>query len=205
LAVLVAYFDGSGKSHDPSTPFLTLVGYAAEAAVWPAFEVAWIKILTDHNVDFLHFKEPKVRENPLLLGLLLETIAKAGVFGMHSVSCSVAVSEYRKLGDAASPGRVCAEWCINQLLSQASSLSCFFDRGEEFFKEVNNPWENDSQEWPELSKVSELGLVRSRDFPGIQAADWLGWYINRSLTKFDHDIDLRLLVNRAGHCMVIKP
>ena len=201
----VAYFDGSGKSHDPSSQFLTLVGYAADAAVWPAFEVAWLKILSDHQIDGLHFNEPELRENPVLLGLLLETIEKAGAFGMHSVSCSVALAEYRKSGEARLPGRVCAEWCINELLSQAPSISCFFDHGEEFFREVYAPWENDSPEWPELSKVRKLALVRSRDFPGVQAADWLGWYINRSLTKADHDVDLSLLLSRSGHHMVIKP
>jgi hypothetical protein len=87
----------------------------------------------------------------------------------------------------------------------APSISCFFDRNEEFFSEAVTRWENDSAEWPQLANVKELGLVRSCDFPGVQAADWLGWYINRSLTKADHDIDLRLLLNRAAHRMAYWP
>lgn len=204
LAVLTAYFDGCGKSHDPSTPFLTLVGYAAEAIVWPGFEAAWAKALADHKVDCLHFKDPAIRENPLLVGVLLETIECGGRFGMHSVSCSVNLAEHRKVSTER-PGRVCAEGCINTLLSEAPSMSCFFDRNEEFFEEVKNPWENESERWPQLANITELGLVRSRDFPGVQAADWLGWYINRALTRRDYDVDLALLENRANHRAIIKP
>jgi hypothetical protein len=204
LAVLTAYFDGSGKSHDPSTRFLTLVGYAAEAVCWPSFEAAWVKALSDHHVDQLHFKDSALRENPLLIGVLLETIECSSKFGMRSVSCTVNLAEHRKVSSER-PGRVCAEWCVNQLLSGVPSMSCFFDRGEEFFEEVKTPWENESEKWPELSKVKEVGLVRSRDFPGIQAADWMGWYINRALNKADYDIDLALLERRASHRAIMKP
>ncbi|MEO7144572.1 MAG: DUF3800 domain-containing protein [Bryobacteraceae bacterium] len=188
MTVLKAYFDGSGKSDDPSNRFLTLVGYAAEPYVWRDFEAKWIGVLEKHHVDCRHMKEDQYRENPVLLGSLLNAIQEASEFGMRTASCTVALEDHRRLskeGQLPRAGRICAEFCINELLAHATSMSCFFDRGEEFLKEVKPSWEKDSpDEWPELARIDELGQVRNqKDCPGVQAADWLAWYINRSLTR----------------------
>ena len=203
MVVLKSFFDGSGKSADRHCGFLTLVGYAAPHVVWPAFEAKWESVLARHGETSIHLNEQRYRDMPVLVGELLESIELASHFGMRTVAATVNLGAYRRLSEIyLSPGRICVEFCINELLRQADSLSCFFDRGEEFYKEVNRLWNSDqgsdAPEWPELAKVSELGQVRDqRNVPGIQAADLLAWHINRSLTKSDHGVELALAANRT--------
>ena len=202
LVILKSYFDGSGKSADRQCRFLTLVGYAAPPTVWPAFEAKWEDLLKKYHVKSFHTNEEQCCGNPLLVAELLDAIEKARHFGMRTVGAILDLEAHRKLSleyPLPAPGRICAEHCINELLQQADSISCFFDRGEEFFKEVNRYWERDdiTEPWPQLLRVHELGQVRQGDFPGIQAADLLAWHVNRSLTKSDYDLDLALIDARA--------
>ena len=200
MAVLTGFFDGSGKSDDPFCGLLTLAGYAAPPAVWPAFEARWEEILRKHGEQRIHMKEPRYREKPVLIAELLDTIDRASHLGMRSVAATVDLTAYRKLsGQRHSPGRICVQFCIGELPEHADSISCFFDRGEEFFKEVNSQWEREKPyaEWPQLAKVRKLGLVPGRDVPGVQAADLLAWYANRAATKSDQDPELALAENRT--------
>ena len=199
LAVLRSFLDGSGKSSDPQCKFLTLVGVTAPPVVWPAFEVKWQTILDRHGVKVFHAQEESCRDNSTLVGELLHTFEACREFGMRTVGVSVDLTAHRSLSVwLPNPGHICAKFCINDLLEHASSISCLFDRGEEFLKEVNPLWEVDGgPEWPELARVHELAAVRQVDFPGLQAADLLAWHINRSLNRSDHEIEFALTANRT--------
>ena len=39
--VIRAYFDGSGKSHDPHIDHVSFAGYVGTEKVWGEFETAW--------------------------------------------------------------------------------------------------------------------------------------------------------------------
>jgi hypothetical protein len=200
LVVLKGFFDGSGKPDDPECDFLTLAGYAAPPGVWPAFELRWQSILEKHGEQRTHMNDRRYREKPVLIAELLETIDLAGHFGMRSAAVTVDLTAYRSLsGMRHSPGRICVQFCIDELLKHAGSISCFFDRGEEFFKEVSREWEHEKPgaEWRQLAKVRELAVLRGLDVPGIQAADLLAWYANRAVTKSVQDLELALAENRA--------
>jgi hypothetical protein len=202
LVVLESYFDGSGKSDNPDCYFLTLTGYAAPPVVWPAFEVLWETILQRHHLACFHTQVESCRSNPILVAELLDAIGLSHGFGMTTVGVTLDLKAHRRLFSEyvlPKPGRICAEFCINTLLEQADSISCFFDRKEEFLKEVNPLWEADGvPDWPQLANVKELAPVRQVDFPGIQAADLLAWHVNRNLTRSDYGLDLAVIDSRAS-------
>lgn len=202
LIVLKSYFDGSGKSADPQCRFLTLVGYVAPPAVWPPFEAKWRAILKKYRVEYLHANEERLRGNPLLVAEQLEAIDAARHGGMRTVGAILDLEAHRTLSlEFALPasGRICAEYCLNELLRQANSVCCFFDQGEEFYKEVNPYWERkEAPDWcPHLQRVRELAQVNQAKFPGIQAADLFAWHVNRTLTRADYDLEYALIAARA--------
>jgi hypothetical protein len=54
LMVVKAYFDGSGKSHDPNIECVSFAGYVGTEEVWNEFEEAWQGFKENHQIDFFH-------------------------------------------------------------------------------------------------------------------------------------------------------
>jgi hypothetical protein len=96
-----------------------------------------------------------------------------------------------------SPVGLCANWFVNTASSwlvtltkdpsgQAGDILLFFDRGERFHHHVQREWER--RKWNPNDILSRISATpRSldyREFPPIQAADFLAWHTNRGLRNW---------------------
>ena len=52
--VIRAYFDGSGKSHDPAIECVAFAGYIATEQVWEVFEQAFEAFKAKYRTEFFH-------------------------------------------------------------------------------------------------------------------------------------------------------
>ncbi len=58
MAVAIkAYCDGSGKSDDRNSRYLSLAGFIAGPEAWDAFERRWGEVLARHGCEYLHMKD----------------------------------------------------------------------------------------------------------------------------------------------------
>ena len=115
LAVAIqAYYDGSGKSNNLTTKFLTLAGYAGTPDAWCQFEKCWAKVLQRWDCKYLHMKEAnslqeefviskgwtRERVSALLADLFNECLSPTGWVDFkgqfYGASCTVNLMDYRK-------------------------------------------------------------------------------------------------------------
>jgi hypothetical protein len=62
LMTVRAYFDGSGKSHDPNVRCVALAGYVGTKSVWEEFESRWERFKEKYGIDYIHASELEARE-----------------------------------------------------------------------------------------------------------------------------------------------
>src|SRR4030042_6844117 len=106
-----AYYDGSGKSNNPETQFLTLAGYAGTPEAWIEFEQRWSKVLQSWDCDYLHMQEARQLKGKfegwdndtvdrLLADLFNECFSPIGWENyknqFYGASCTVNLEDYRK-------------------------------------------------------------------------------------------------------------
>ena len=190
---LNAYFDGSGKDHDPKTPLLALAGYVGTEKAWKEFEGRWADFMREEGLDYFHSSEANARvgafagKSPQQIALL-----RAGLTllmrdlnprDFHGIVCTLSMPDYKSLEpQMGTPAPIiCAKYCVKaacELAARAGGpLQIFYDRGEQFFPKLQNRWNNKKtrrQDWY-LSRISAFTSVDWRDVPAVQAADYLGW------------------------------
>jgi hypothetical protein len=64
-------------------------------------------------------------------------------------------------------------------------MELYFDRNERFRSKVQRVWDKGRKGAGVLSLVGHIGTVSLDDVAGLQAADLLAWYTNRSHTHAD--------------------
>ena len=146
MIAMKAYFKGSGKSAHARCRLLTLAAYAGPPNTWLAVEPEWVRILDKHHERYFDAKRKRCRDKPFLVGELLDILEKARAFGMIAIDVTVDLDAHRELSGShalPTPGRICAEYWIHELLAEAGSLSCFFDKAEEFSEELTRYWRSE--------------------------------------------------------------
>ena len=206
LVALRSYFDGSGKSNNRESKFLTLAGFAAENDLWDDFDNGWRSILRDQGATYLHMGEAirftgeyegwdRDRVVSLVNGLVAFLAGMPSDHQFHGFQCSVDLAAYRaarKLKRIPSPERICARWGLSLILNwrdqwpafPIETLDIFFDRNEEFLKHLARDW-NDKQirrQYPFYELIGTIAPVEMRRTPGVQAADLLAWSTHRRLS-----------------------
>ena len=229
-----AYLDGSGKQEDPNSKILTLAGIAAQLPSWEALESEWARICWKHHVcgshlkDAMHFhgdfegwNTPRVER---FFADLEEALVTFGNLPKTYFSVvSVDLQAYRHVVEKKSTvliagqsqpypdaATLCAFGCLNFLCwrKDAGALEMFFDRGEPFYNEIYQIWNNPKRAKldPRMSRVSRMSIgTQDFDLP-LQATDYFAWHINRFWTKGDNAPYGRLsqLMGGASHAWNIE-
>jgi len=160
---LRAYYDGSGKSHGP-TSHLTLAGIAACDSVWPEFESAWKAVLAKHpGITQLHmtdamavpkrgeFAEWSQKQVDALIIDFLNAVAPFRSRHIMAISCTVDLDDHmrakRAIPNLRSPESMCVDFCTGRIAiptddkNKPKCVMFFFDRGEKFLHRINGLWE----------------------------------------------------------------
>jgi hypothetical protein len=142
LAVAIkAYCDGSGKSDDPVSQYLTLAGCIATPEAWDAFEKRWGEVLARNGCDYLHMQEANalqgafstakgwtaLRVSALLLDFAscsfsTETLEAQGTF--VSAHCTVNLPDYRRAAETYPQLRNYRpeQFCVTHVVNVAASM-----------------------------------------------------------------------------------
>ena len=231
---LKAYYDGSGKAHNRADAFLTLAGLAGDAKAWEIFDEQWRKILANRDpaAHYLHMKEAnplrkefsetkgwdndKVRS--LLADLTNECFFKATFSDSASeqlgiFSCTVDLTAYRKLQDEGrtltKEEHICTDGAVALMLNILGSgsserIEMYFDRDEQFRGRVENIWNRKRRPAWWAKRVDTVAPVNMKCWPGIQAADFIAWSLNRKYTVNDKPLSSMIhgLMARKVHVFV---
>lgn len=165
-----AYYDGSGRSDDPNTHFLTLAGYAGTPKAWQQFEERWVRVLKRHNCLYLHMSDARSLRGEfagwtyahvitLLTDLFNECLSPTG-WGefkgeFYGASCTVNLADYEKaLVDIPSlkePEAICVDYVVTIALmalpenldkpfGKEGTVELYFDKGESFMHKIDRIW-----------------------------------------------------------------
>ncbi len=195
-----AYYDGSGKS---DLPAITLTGVAAPKVLWQNFEPLWVKALDRNLVPDRDFHMPDLMgrhgkfidwtdsQREALLTDLFNVFGHFRCLDLTAYSCTVFLDAHRQamklIPQLRRPARICVDYCVGTLQlnmeesnSEQRPILLYFDRSEEFRRTINNIWLRHKKRkngW--ASQVRGIFTVDRSDYP-IQAADMLGWIINKA-------------------------
>ena len=199
MAVVRAYFDNSGKPEDPNVDWVALAGYLAPEDSWTEFDKAWPEALGDkpylHMGELIHSKGPfkgmSREDKELLLNRVATALMKLGdKFKMYGVACAAHkhahAAAQQKNPKILSIAEACGEICFWHIFERFGTdedlaVQVFYDRGEQqFYRKILADWENKKKQTRDkvLSKlkVKPAPVSDSKDFPAMQAADFLAWY-----------------------------
>jgi hypothetical protein len=213
---LSAFYDGSGKAHDPACRFVTLGGFAATDKAWSDLKAKWLDVLARHDAPrsallknpYFHSHEAMHHERgygppwdtksvAALSNDLLDVVSSHGDSEVIAVSCSIKLDDYRRVKEASIPSlrrpeRICLDGCFSAVLKHSardSGIELCFDRKENFYPIVQEAWKHRRPRaiwW--ASNVTKLSEVDDmRDEPGIQIADLFAWLANRYHTNGKED------------------
>jgi hypothetical protein len=188
-----AYFDGSGKSHDPNVDCVALAGYVSTEDCWKEFESDFSVLATEHRIDYFHTSELAARRgayrnlNPyqtaLLFAAFILLLRKFNKRDFSAVLYSVSMSGYRTIERWLPTAEdICGSRALDDLCAAVPSeheLQVFYDRGESFFPRLQNMWRHEKRRRadPRLSRINVFSAVDDwRKYPALQAADLLAWY-----------------------------
>ncbi len=145
-----AYYDGSGSSSDPSTPRVTLAGYAGNPEAWERFEAKWPAVLRGNSerptCRYLHMTELTTRRDEfagwtdgqcsaLLKDVYrcLYSLAWTPENNFRALICTVDLGDYeracRVIADLRelSPEAICTDhvcdWAIRMIPNDESTLT----------------------------------------------------------------------------------
>lgn len=212
--VLKAYYDGSGKFHDPGCRKVGLAGYVGSEDQWAALESAWQIALekhpcpkSDRGNPYFHAKELFHRQLGYkgwtdsmvraLVGDLQKVLSEQGRVNLIGFSCTVDKAGYHKAKTAIPSLRpiphMCLDHCIGNSFRHekiASGMQIYFDRGEEFEPILKAEWEEvkDGQRTWWAKDVLHIGPVEDMRYSyALQASDFLAWTCNRYYTHGPDD------------------
>lgn len=191
---LIGYFDQSGSPSD--TPWTTLAGYVAPAPVWDWFNGLWLSVLSESGLSYLHMKDHPAPG--ILAALNNRCLGPAREKGLYGVACAIDNAEYQRakedLPQLPPFEEVCAgviaNVAIRRILPEdratAPQVYLYFDRGEDYCLALKRAWEADrANDQPKSwgTFLFEPRQRNSKESPGLQAADYIAWNVNRWLTK----------------------
>jgi len=215
---LRAFYDGSGKIHDPACKFVNLAGLAATEISWPKFSSEWLRVLeanaaprSERGLPYFHSKEAvhcysgysdwDSNRVSRLIGELIAVMSGCERTDLMAMSCSVSIPAYKTFSAKVarrfrSADTICIDMCLGTTLRHpgrdVKGIELNFDRRENFLPIVQKAWKHRSEDKRTLwwsSYVSKVSEVDDmRDEPGIQAADLLAWLANRYHTHGSGDI-----------------
>jgi hypothetical protein len=212
------YFDGSEGQDPNDSTWLTLAACAAPDSFWGPFNRKWEQMLRERYPipPFIHMWQIASGEDPFcrrggewtderidqLVMDAVKVLQEQDKSRFRSFVCSIDVTARDRLiaeglpvYDAVS---LCTEMCFGQAYNWHISshhprleLSyLFFDRGEDYIKELKARWLAERTPpgkistggtrlaWDMISDIQELDMKRH---PPIQAADMFAWSRSRSL------------------------
>ena len=211
--VLAAYYDGSGKTHDPNCQFITIAGFSAQTETWDAFGKGWQQVLADHGAPYFHASEAWAHMGAFdgwaptkvsrLANKLLEFTAtlrnyedprKTDLLGF---SCTVNLADYAKAharisGPVKEAEAFCVDWCAGHQFNRSSPapetgyLTLYFDRSEDFLHKINRIWQqrlDGKRTWWAHYVTTIAPVENMRTTPALQLADFLAWAQNRKYSK----------------------
>lgn len=203
---LQAFYDGSGKAHDPNIRFVSLGSIVGTEASWTECKTQWMSALEKHDAPksprgnrYFHSKEamhswggydgwptPKVRS---LTIDLLNALGRQERSDPIAMTCSVKLADYRqakiRIPLLRSPEAICLDSCFGLAIRHPfrdSGIELYFDRKEKFYPILKKLWKMKDRGrgiwWADyVSSITEINEMR--DEPGIQVADLLAWLANR--------------------------
>jgi hypothetical protein len=194
-----AYFDGSGKLHDPHSKVMVLAGYVGSSESWREFEVRWEEFKKKNSIDYFHASEVNARRGHfktatnmggvLLRGPITELLRDFSKDDFYAVAHAISLEEYRGIPDPKrSPEDICGDGCLTTLCEQVSAfdtLQVFYDRGESFFNRLQNNWRDRKKRAADrrLDRLNVFSEVDDwRKYGAMQAADYLACCISRTKT-----------------------
>jgi len=171
----------------------------------------------DKSLGWTH---PKVDE--LIRNLINECFAtegwSKGEDRIVAAYCTIEAADYEKackeiphLKEKASPIDICAEYVTRVALGllpqnpdkprgyRKGTVEMFFDRNEPFKAKVERAWNKakKNKKGP-LGLISAIGESDMRETPGLQAADYLAWHVNRWYTKGCVNSNLMAVLTTQG-------
>jgi hypothetical protein len=211
---LSAFYDGSGKDHDPGCRFVSLGGFAGTDKAWTDLRTAWLGVLMRHGAPisargnpYFHCKDAMYHSGAysswntervaVLTKDLFAVIAGCGQSDMIAVTCSIKLDDYKAvkadIPDLRPPEAICLDWCFGTTLqhpARDSGVKLHFDRKERFYPILKKAWKHKDKRgsiwWaPMVTEIVEVDDMR--DYPQIQAADLFAWLANRYHTKGPED------------------
>jgi hypothetical protein len=198
-----AYFDGSGKSCDPSVHYLTLAGYIGSAEAWHFFEENWKEICFRRGLKYLHMQENPSYE---VIGDFFNECFSVTGWGKYknkflATACTINLDDYKKIrgeiesGSIKEPEAYCVDFVITvSLMSLPENLGkpcgkdgllyVCFDQNEDFINKMHPYWQTRRKNPKDpLHLIRKLSTANMRDTIGLQAADFLAWQTNRYYSK----------------------
>lgn len=209
---LKTFFDGSRKSKDQSG-FLTLTAVTASMDAWSELDDAWNTHLQKFGVKVFHMTDAMAKPgqgefahlcpenvNCHILGQLIGLIMRTNPHGAFAVSCQLELEAYRNFAEIPSVklprvDELCALLTFEKVLERIQEqvpvepvkMEFIFDEGEEFLKHVkrdhfdNRLTRRNLSDWRGITPTITTG--RSKDYPGLQVADMIGWAIRKKLER----------------------
>ena len=194
-AVLKGYFDGSGKSDNPTTQAVTLAGLTAQESVWPEFEDKWgaalreLGLSTWHTVA-RHYHDTQARFWAAATALLrvIETFQQRNA--MATVAATVMLDGYRRAKlerpSLLTPEAMCVYFCKgNIVVPRGESILMVFDHDERFIDEIKPDYLERKRRF-ESEGVSDwstqtVNMIEDhwQSVRPLQAADLIAWLVQR--------------------------
>ncbi len=198
-----AYYDGSGKA---DLPAMTLTGVAAPEELWQRFEPLWVDALDRNTVPDRDFHMTDLMAKPrrgkladwddrrveALLTDLWNVFGRFRTEDLAAYSCTVFFDAHKQakqlIPALRSPEAICVDYCVGslqltkqQLASEPKPILLYFDRKEKFMHTVNRVWlQGKKHPTGRPSQVRNIIVADRSYYYPIQAADMLGWIINRN-------------------------
>ncbi len=164
--MLRGYYDGSGKSHEKDSKFLTLTGIVASESVWKEFENKWNAVLNRHGAPSLHmadamslrgdFSRANGWDDQRVDNLVRDLWNVIGEFrfstegkgsNLTAFSCTIIMEDYRRAKAENTRLREAEAICVNCCFKLPFDIERFpeivmiFDCSEGFQKTITRVWE----------------------------------------------------------------
>lgn len=171
-----AYYDGSGKSHDPYYSLIALAGFSASEKVWPRVESEWKAVLAQYDVPYAHMKEVIHGKGPFKgwdkkkrVQFVLDLISALEKFTeqeeLWGYSCCVSKDGFERAREEIQYLRdrkikivdICADHCVGRLTFAQENydsprpITLYFDVGDPFICRIRRVYESEGEkeQWRE--------------------------------------------------------
>lgn len=217
--MLQAFFDDSGTGLD--SPAFVFAGYAADHAKWESFSIEWDRVLKrphrlkPNGLAYFKASEAMARQGEFWgwtederddrlrdLFALIPPHALTGCFSVIPVHAYKRVFTGRFTHSTFDHPYLVMLYSVFPILMKRldtvgifESVKFIFDSSEGHEAKIHSTWETFVETIPEQYKdriVRTVGFESEKDFPPLQAADAIAWYIRRQFFENDRgNVDYR--------------